>query len=167
MTKILATVGPETESLKDLSFLLKKTDFLRLNGSHNTLEWHRATVKKILSIKKDVNILADLPGIKPRTKNLEKIKLFRNQIIIFYFGKLKNKNTIYKYIELSNPIPSNFSRKKYLTVSDGRFKFKIIKSQKNMLITKSLGEIILNTNQGLNIPYSVYNENKQLRSIYF
>ncbi len=163
MTKILATIGPETESQKNLSFLLKKTDFLRLNGSHNTLKWHKETVKKILSVKKDVNIIVDLPGIKPRTKNSEKIKIFKNQFIIFYFGKLKNKNTGYKHIELTNPIPSNFFRKKFLTVSDGRFRFKIIKSKKNILITKSLGSFILNTNQGLNIPYSVYNESKQLK----
>ena len=45
MTKILATIGPETESQKNLSFLLKKIDFLRLNGSHNTLKWHKETVK--------------------------------------------------------------------------------------------------------------------------
>ena len=163
MTKILATIGPETESQKNLSFLLKKIDFLRLNGSHNTLKWHKETVKKILSVKKDVNILVDLPGIKPRTKNSEKIEIFKNQFIIFYFGKPKKKNTGYKHIELTNPIPSNFFRKKFLTVSDGRFKFKIIKSKKNILITKSLGSFTLNTNQGLNIPYSVYNESKQLK----
>ena len=84
MTKILATIGPETESQKNLSFLLKKTDFLRLNGSHGTLKWHKETVKKILSVKKDVNILVDLPGIKPRTKNSEKIKILKNQFTIFY-----------------------------------------------------------------------------------
>ena len=112
MTKILATIGPETESQKDLSFILKKTNFLRLNGSHNTLKWHKATVKKIYNIKKDINILVDLPGIKPRTKNSEKITILKDQLIIFYFGKLKNKNKNLTYIELTNPIPSNFPKKK-------------------------------------------------------
>ena len=88
MTKILATIGPETESQKTY-FILKKTNFLRLNGSHNTLKWHKATVKKIYNIKKDINILVDLPGIKPRTKNSEKNYNFKRSINNFLFWQIK------------------------------------------------------------------------------
>ena len=45
MTKILATIGPETESQKNLSFLLKKIDFLDLTEVIY-FKWHK-TVKKI------------------------------------------------------------------------------------------------------------------------
>ena len=34
------------------------------------------------------------------------------------------------------------------------------------MMTKSLASFTLNTNQGLNIPYSVYNETKQQKKIY-
>ena len=51
----------------------------------------QSNCKKIYNIKKDINILVDLPGIKPRTKNSEKITILKDQLIIFYFGKLKNK----------------------------------------------------------------------------
>ena len=60
MTKILATIGPESDKIKDLLFILKKTDFVRLNGSHNTIIWHKKTVENLSKIKKEINILLDL-----------------------------------------------------------------------------------------------------------
>ena len=89
MTKILATIGPETESQKDLSFILKKTNFLRLNGSHNTLKWHKATVKKIYNIKKDINILVDLQVLNQEQKILKKITILKRSINNFLFWQIK------------------------------------------------------------------------------
>ena len=34
------------------------------------------------------------------------------------------------------------------------------------MMTKSLASFTLNTNQGLNIPYSVYNENQTTKNLY-
>ena len=47
-TKIVATIGPETCSVAKLKSLYKAgMDIARLNGSHNTLEWHKKIIKSI------------------------------------------------------------------------------------------------------------------------
>ena len=38
MTKILSTIGP-VSGHKNLNKLLNKSDFIRLNMSHNTFDW--------------------------------------------------------------------------------------------------------------------------------
>ena len=44
---ILATIGPSTCSDKDLKTISKYTNFLRINGSHNTINWHEKVSKKL------------------------------------------------------------------------------------------------------------------------
>ena len=47
-TKIVATIGPETASTNKLKSLFKAgMDIARLNGSHNSLDWHREVIKRI------------------------------------------------------------------------------------------------------------------------
>ena len=66
--KILPTIGPETIKTKNLKFILDKTDIVRLNSSHNTINWHKKAIKKIKKINSNSVILVDIPGVKPRTK---------------------------------------------------------------------------------------------------
>ena len=40
MTKILTTIGPVSEGRYFKSFL-EKSDLVRLNFSHNTIDWHK------------------------------------------------------------------------------------------------------------------------------
>ena len=47
-TKIVATIGPISctpEAIKKLHNA--GMDIVRLNGSHNTLEWHKKTIKMV------------------------------------------------------------------------------------------------------------------------
>ena len=93
MIKILPTIGPASDSIKSLRKILKFTDTIRLNGSHNNIAWHVKISSNIKKIKKNCQILIDLPGIKPRTENLDKIIINKNQKVIFFFNK---KPKIYK-----------------------------------------------------------------------
>ncbi len=71
LTKIVCTIGPATE---DTGMLLKLRDagmsVARLNGSHNSLEWHAATIKRIRQVLPGIPILLDIPGRKIRTLQL-------------------------------------------------------------------------------------------------
>ena len=49
MTKILATIGP-VSSGKNLKTFLKKTDFVRLNMSHNDFDWHKKIINKVIIV---------------------------------------------------------------------------------------------------------------------
>lgn len=70
--KIVATIGPKTES-EDALLALREAGMgiARLNGSHNTLEWHANTIARIRKVLPDVPVLLDIPGRKIRTGILE------------------------------------------------------------------------------------------------
>ena len=70
-TKIIATLGPATDSLEVLAAVIKAgADILRINLSHGTHEEQAARAKQVRevarSLKKEVAILADLRGPKIR-----------------------------------------------------------------------------------------------------
>ena len=70
-TKIIATLGPASESPEVLEKVLKAgADVVRLNFSHGTADEHRARAERVREISKRLNrhvaILADLQGPKIR-----------------------------------------------------------------------------------------------------
>jgi pyruvate kinase len=70
-TKIVCTIGPRTDSEAGIGGLLEAgMDVARLNGSHNTLDWHAATIARIRKVAPQVPILLDIPGRKIRTTQL-------------------------------------------------------------------------------------------------
>lgn len=86
-TKIIATLGPASESPEVLEKLIKAgADVVRLNFSHGTADEHRARAELVRSISKKLNrhvgVLADLQGPKiriARFKDNRKIMLEKGQ----------------------------------------------------------------------------------------
>lgn len=71
-TRIVATIGPATNTAEALLALYRAgMKVARLNGSHNSLEWHAETIALIHRVLPDVPILLDIPGRKIRTIQLE------------------------------------------------------------------------------------------------
>ncbi|MDC3027736.1 pyruvate kinase [Candidatus Pelagibacter sp.] len=158
--KIVATIGPATEQNNDIRMLANLASILRTNGSHNTLKWHEKISTTIKSINSKAIHLFDIPGIKPRTKNkkIEGIKI--NEKVCFYYKK-KIKTNI-KQIELTKPLPSIKKNRKFFSICDGQYFFKIISFKKNYLIGKSSSSFDLYPKKGLNIPGAVYDDKMQL-----
>ena len=77
--KILPTIGPISEGIFSIKKLNKFTNIFRLNGSHNNLDWHKKIIKRIKSINKKNDILLDIPGVKPRTKNVTDVFIKKKQ----------------------------------------------------------------------------------------
>ena len=44
---ILPTIGPVTSSYKNLKLVLSYSKFVRINGSHNKISWHK-NISKII-----------------------------------------------------------------------------------------------------------------------
>ena len=162
MTKILPTIGPATEDSNSLKFIIKKSDYVRLNGAHNTINWHQKISKTIKKINLETNILLDFPGVKPRTANEEKLNIKKNQIVIFYFHKPKKYSNHLK-IKITNPIPRLSKNLKYFSVSDGKYKFQVVRLKKNYVVGKSQLNFVLGQQKGVNFPLSVYDEKHQLK----
>ena len=91
MTNILSTIGPVTENFSNLKKVVKFSKFIRLNGAHNSLNWHKKICSQIKKINPNCKILIDLPGIKPRTLNSQNVLINKNEIVLFYFGNQKKK----------------------------------------------------------------------------
>ena len=156
MTKILATVGP-ISSDKNLRYFLNRCEMVRLNMSHNSLEWHNKNINKIKRIDPKKYILVDIPGAKPRTLNINPVNIKKGQKVIFGFN-FKSK----KIIPISNPLPKLSNKKiKNFSVSDGTYLFKFVSLKNKKLIGISLQDFVLLPKKGLNIPYSIYDDNFQ------
>ena len=70
-TRIVATIGPATESADSLRALHDSgMNIARLNGSHNTIEWHSKVIGLIHEVLPQTPILLDIPGRKIRTMQL-------------------------------------------------------------------------------------------------
>ena len=74
-TKIIATLGPATESEKDLTRLLQAgVDVVRLNMAHAKHDWTRAVIRRIREISARANhevaIMMDIKGPEIRTGDL-------------------------------------------------------------------------------------------------
>ena len=87
MTKILTTIGPSSEG-KNLKYFIKNSELLRLNLSHNHIDWHKKIIKRIKYINRNKLILVDIPGIKPRTLNKETIDIKKGQILNFFIYQM-------------------------------------------------------------------------------
>ena len=152
--KILPTIGPISNSLKSIKILNKYSSIFRLNGSHNSIDWHKKTIHKIKKINTQNQILLDIPGVKPRTGNKDKIFIRKNQLVSFFYKKSKFNGLS---IPLTHPLPEIKNILNF-TISDGNFLFKIIKKEKNCIIAKSSQSFTLESKKGLNLPNSIYND---------
>lgn len=162
--KILATIGPVSQNINSIKKINKYTKLFRLNGSHNSISWHKKISRVIKSISRDNKILLDIPGIKPRTDNKNNINIKKNDLVAFYFKKYVNKKK-HIAVPLTNPIPLISSLVRNFSISDGLYLFKIVQIKKNVLIGRSNQDFILQPKKGLNIPNSHYN-NKQQSNLY-
>lgn len=93
-TKIVATLGPASDSPKKIEELIKAgMNVARLNFSHGTHDWHLATAEKVRraaeKLKKPIAILQDLQGPKFRVGVLmeDKIDIKKGEKITLYHAE--------------------------------------------------------------------------------
>jgi len=165
MSKILTTIGPATESYKSLKKIIKFTKVLRLNGAHGKISWHKKISKNIKKIDNKSEILLDLPGVKPRLNISHDINIKINELVLLSNKPFKTSLRI-KKLPLTNSLPRVPKKSRFLSINDGKYKFKILKKNKKSILAKSLQNCILEPKKGINIPFSIYNENLQ-KKIYF
>ena len=159
MIKILVTIGPASENHSTLSDFAGKTNLFRLNGSHNTLDWHKRTVAKIREVCPDALILMDVPGVKPRTLNKEIITIESGEEVVF--GKaLTNEKRL--SVALTKELPVTDAYSELFSVNDGQYLFDFIGSGDGYIVGRSRSGFDLLPKKGINVPGSCYDEVKQL-----
>ena len=142
--KIIATIGPSISSLSTLRKIIGLgVDAFRINFSHD-LTNIKKIIQQIRSLEKktskNVSIIGDLQGVKIRIGRFKK----KNQVIKknqFFTFDLKNKLGDKSRVTLPYPKLLKKIKKNYIIlVDDGKYAFKVIKSNSLSIITKNLSQ---------------------------
>lgn len=106
-TKIVATIGPASESEEKLREIIQAgMNVARLNFSHGIQEDHKERIKKIRKLSKELDkpiaILQDLQGPKIRLGNLKEnsVILKKEQVVKLCFGKEQTNECIPVQIDI-------------------------------------------------------------------
>jgi len=154
-TKIVATIGPRTES-KEMIYKLFKAgvNMFRINSSHGSFEEHEPKITAIREIEKEtgvpIPILLDLQGPKIRVGILpEPINLQKDEIV-----KLRHQKDFENGI-----IPVDYEGISQDTVvggkiflDDGKIVLQVEKIEGDILYAKVLCGGLLKERKGINIP---------------
>ena len=157
-TKIVATIGPSSDSYDKLKALLDAgLDLARINLSHGTHEEHKRKLDAIDKLREEgylLGVMMDLKGPKIRCG------LFENDAVDFKAGDVVR---IVKEDVLGNRERFSVSYKGLyddlsvgdkFTFDDGLLGFKVIKKEENStLVCEVLNNYTLKSRKGLNAPY--------------
>ena len=162
-TKILATLGPASNSLEMIEGLIKAgANMFRLNFSHGTHEYHLDTLKNIRTAMDNLNVtiavLQDISGPKVRIGEVkEPFKLFRGDQITF----LKNEIVGYKEDDKKYVVSTNYPELldkvkvgEYIYLYDGTIRAKVIETGDEVVaIIENQG--VLASKKGINFPNTI------------
>ena len=160
-TKIVATIGPASESEDTITQLIKAgVDVVRFNTKHADVNWHEKNIAKVKRIRaqlnKPVGILLDLQGpeIRIETPNQEVLNVSKDEEIYFSADFISNKKTIkipnQQVIEVLN-IGNE------ILLNDGYSSFKVVAKEKDYIIAKATDNYEIGNRKGMNLPGVILN----------
>ena len=151
-TRIIATIGPQNANVDSLKELLAAgMSIARLNASHNTLEWHKETIKQIQKASANTPILLDIPGRKIRTALATKPLIFKRDglIILTTDANRTAANmaavSFEKLHEFLNPGQVVFA-------DDGTLKFEVVEVVGPEITLRAFMDGQLGSRKGINVP---------------
>ena len=157
-TKIVATIGPSTESKEMLLKIIEAgVNVCRINFSHGSLREHEKVINNIREINEEKGlftaILADLQGPKIRVGKIKNnvVELINNKQIIFTTKECLGTHEKI-YISYQN-FPKDVSVGESILLDDGKLNLEIINTNNKdevIAIVKHGG--ILSSNKGVNLP---------------
>ncbi len=152
LIKIVATIGPISDNAEMLRALSDAgMNVARLNGSHNTLDWHAQTIRLIRDTLPETPILLDIPGRKIRTTDLdiEPRFLAGDRVVlttdISHDGSAK---VPVNYAHLHEDIVSGAT----VHADDGTIRFTVIKVEGQDIHCRAETAGTLKSRKGINVP---------------
>jgi pyruvate kinase len=176
-TKIICTIGPASESEKNLSEMVKHgMNVARLNFSHGDFSSHKKAIKMIRKISEKLNvpvgIMADLQGPRIRVSNARELAVSKGEIIEVREALISAKTGLVRKMVsgiLSGYAGSRIARQKRLNldlagivrmvkpgssilIEDGLIKLKVLKRKKDHLLCRVANSGTIRPRKGVNIP---------------
>jgi pyruvate kinase len=157
--KIVATIGPASESEEALELLIKAgINVARLNFSHGTHQEHAAKVARIRSISRKlgmpVGILQDLQGPKIRVGKLpEPLQLAVDEQVCLYATQDVPPQTNHQLIPVDfRELFESVQAGDRLLLDDGRLALEVLSYQGLVVHAKVLVGGTLSSHKGINLP---------------
>lgn len=158
-TKIVATIGPATESAEVLAQLLKAgMNIMRLNFSHGDFAEHQNRVenlkKAVAKTKIKALTLQDLSGPKIRLGEFstERVDLVSGEMITITTDKIVGDKT---KVSINYPLfPQEVKKGDHVMVDDGKKKFEVVSVKGNEVLCKILVGGNTKGRRGVNLPDS-------------
>ena len=157
-TKIVATVGPSTNSKEIIENMIKQgVNVFRINFSHGSHEDHIKAIALIREVDKKLEthsaLLADLQGPKIRIGDMpaEGLLLEKRDDFTLYTGDQtpKGKSAFVNYSQL----PFDVNKGEKILLDDGKILLEVKKTnQKDEIITEVIAGGILFSKKGVNLP---------------
>lgn len=155
-TKIIATVGPASESEEVLSQLIEMgVNLFRFNLKHNNLDWHKQTIAKTKeiakSLDKKIGIMVDFQGpeIRIETKGDLDLEVKKGESVFISDKFLEDKKnfktsptSVVKQIKIGDTI----------FLDDGDFELKVINKKGDVLEARAERDGIIKDRKSMNVP---------------
>lgn len=158
-TKIVATIGPATESIETLTRLIKAgMNVARFNTKHSTPEWHSERIKRVKKIAQELNssvgILVDLQGPEIRIELPEEkpFTIDKDQKIIFTSDRNQTTGNI-AYIP--QEVIKYISKGHLILLDDGACEFLVSKIDNNSIYAQATSSCKVGHRKTMNTPGTI------------
>lgn len=159
-TKIIATIGPKTESLENLTRLLNEgVDIIRMNFSHAKYDQYESVLKIVKGYnrknKKDVKVMMDLQGPRIRVGKLPEEGLCLNNKAKHFF--VFEKNGVYKneIIPIDNSdLCSDIKKGDPLFLANGEIELRVDEIKDKVIEATVIRGGVLTSHKGINVPFT-------------
>src|SRR5690606_38343646 len=154
-TKIIATVGPASNTKEKLTELIKAgADIFRLNFSHGTHEDHLNVINIVREINEElgthVALLQDLQGPKIRMRDIENggVEVFNNDDLIITTEKVIGNNKVVSTTYKS--IVNDVAVGDMILVDDGKIELKVTAVRDTEVVTQVVHGGVVKSKKGIN-----------------
>ncbi len=155
-TKIVATIGPATDSVEILAeMLLAGMNIARFNTKHSTPEWHDERIKRAKQASKQtglpVGILLDLQGPEVRIDlpGEQAFSVEKNEIVNFTSDIKSSKDNL---IFIPQNVVETMSVEDLVLLDDGACEFIIVKKGEDYFEAKAIHNCKIGHRKTMNTP---------------
>ncbi len=157
-TKIVATIGPASETIKTLKEMTAVgMNVCRMNFSHGDLEWNLRTIKRIRQVEKKIKgkigILADIQGPRVRISNKNTVNIQEGDSVFIGDGNYPHNDNYKKHLSLDWIGFYEYLKKgDIIFIEDGLIQLEVLRVIKYGCVAKVLIGGKVKMHKGVNIP---------------
>ncbi|NTW15472.1 MAG: pyruvate kinase [Candidatus Moranbacteria bacterium] len=178
-TKIVATIGPASESKDTLRELVRAgMNVVRLNFSHNEHAWHKAVIGRVRELSEElstpIGILADLQGPRIRVGNETEIPVAAGQSVrisdtahMEALADSKEATIVLDVAGISDSLEAGHE----VLIQDGTIRLVVTGRDGGFATAEAKNDAVIRPRKGVNLPDSAFDlpvlSEKDLRDLAF